>query len=146
MAIENCLDGSRQWDGIVDLERFLRGVIRSLASSERKRFVLERTDATANDDLPEHPAKLVSSPEDDLAAEQARASLVAAIEAIANEDPDLVSYYLAVLEVGSKRADVVAFLDWPPGRVKNARRRLERLHAARVRELAAKGGAHERHA
>ena len=39
-AVETCLDGTRHWDpSAVDLPGFLRGVIRSLTSSEKKKTV-----------------------------------------------------------------------------------------------------------
>lgn len=128
-AIEHCLDGSRVWDPTnVDLPGFLRGVIRSLVSAERKRYVKRRTFAAS--DLLENAniamEVTTASPEDEAVDEEARGALVADVEACARGDADLEALLAAILDGNTKREQLVEALGWTPERVSVARKKLQR--------------------
>ena len=123
-AVEACLDGTRSWDPTaVDLPGFLRGVIRSLTSSEKKKSVRAKTD-TFHDF--ERIAPLADSPEDDALAEERRIAILSSIEACTTDDEDLRALYLAILDGAVKREEIAAVLGWPADRVTSARIKLQR--------------------
>lgn len=127
-AIEHCLDGSRTWDpSNVDLPGFLRGVIRSLVSAERKSYVKRRTFA-ASDYLESSNLALevTASPEDEALDEESRGSLFADVEACAQGDADLEALLAAILDGNTKREQLVEALGWTPERVSVARKKLQR--------------------
>jgi hypothetical protein len=123
-AVESCLEGKRVWDPTaVDLPGFLRGVIRSLTSSEKKKAVRAKTDAFPDFD---RQAPIVESPEDEAVAEEGRTALLGGIEACTADDPDLQALYRAVVDGTTKREDLAAVLGWSPDRVTAARIKLQR--------------------
>ena len=124
-AVEHCLDGTRTWDkGTVDLAGFLRGVIRSLTSSERKKHV--RAPREVSDTALEHDPSPAGTPESEALEEEGRVALLAALERAARGDPDLEALYLTVLDGVTKREDIAGALGWDPGRVSAARIKLQR--------------------
>jgi len=123
-AIEHCLDGTRTWDSTsVDLAGFLRGIIRSLASSERKKHVRAKT--FAKDDLEPYVAP-ADSIEDEAVAEEGRREILGAVEECVNDDADLSALYLAILDGHMKREDIAEALGWDVDRVTAARIKLQR--------------------
>ena len=125
-AIEHCLDGSRTWDpSNVDFPGFLRGVIRSLVSAERKQYVKRRTFAASDDRIAE-AMDLADSPEDDAVTEEARIGLLADVAACARGDADLEALCAAILDGHVKREELVEALGWTPERVSVARKKLQR--------------------
>jgi hypothetical protein len=123
-AVEVCLDGTRVWDPkAVDLGGFLRGVIRSLASSERKKEFRAKTYATQ--DMSKHFEPLDSA-EDDVVGEENRRSILATVEECIGDDADLRALYLAILEGHTKREELAAVLNWKADRVTAARIKLQR--------------------
>jgi hypothetical protein len=123
-AVEACLDGSRAWDPTaVDLPGFLRGIIRSMTSSEKKKAVRAKTDAVA--DFERH-VPLADSAEDEALEEDRRREVLAGIEACTADDPDLHALYLAVLDGATKREELAVALGWSADRVTAARIKLQR--------------------
>ena len=123
-AVESCLDGSRHWDPTaVDLGGFLRGVIRSLTSSEKKKAVRAKTDAYA--DFDRH-AGVTESIEDEVVDEENRRELLRSIEAATDDDPDLRALYQVILEGHIKREAIAEALGWSADRVTAARVKLQR--------------------
>jgi hypothetical protein len=124
-AVQHCLDGTRRWDSsAVDLPGLLRGVIRSLTSSERKKFV--RTKTLTSSETIECRADTVDSPEDDVIEEESRAEFLRVVEACTSGDPDLEALYLAIVDGNTKREDIAAALAWDADRVTAARMKLQR--------------------
>ena len=131
-AVEACLDGSRTWDpAAVDLPGFLRGVIRSLTSSEKKKSVRARTDA--REDF-EPVAGAAPSAEERAVEEEERALLLRTIEAAAEDDPDLRALCGAILDGAVKRVELAAALGWSVDRVTAARIKLQRRLVRRAPE------------
>lgn len=131
-AVEHCLDGSRTWDPkAVDLGGFLRGVIRSLTSSEKKKAVRSKTDAKPELDRYFAP---VDSPEDEAMEEENRQELLVLIEGCTTDDQDLRDLYLAILDGNTKREDIAAALGWSADRVTAARIKLQRRLLKRAPE------------
>lgn len=124
-AVEHCLDGTRTWDASnVDLAGFLRGVIRSLTSSERKKHV--RAPRVMSDDSLAYEPSPRGDPERDAIEEERRAALLARFEGATADDPDLRALYLTILDGVTKRDDLAAALGWTPERVSAARIKLQR--------------------
>jgi hypothetical protein len=98
-------------------------VIRSLASSEKKKVVRAKTDALPDFD---RQAPLADSPEDDAVEEENRSAVLASIEACVSDDADLQALYLAVLDGATKREEIAAALGWSVDRVTAARIKLQR--------------------
>jgi hypothetical protein len=124
-AIERCLDGSRTWDPkAVDLEGFLRGAIRSVASSEKEKSVGRSKHDEAATALSRDEA-LIGSREDAQVEEEDRRALLEAVAACADE-PDLRAYLDAVLDGNVKREEIAEALGWTGERVSAARIKLQR--------------------
>jgi hypothetical protein len=124
MAVEACLDGSRTWNPeTVDFPGFLRGIIRSLTSSEKKSAVRSKTHAQSDF---ERLVPLASSPEDDAIEEEGRQKVLATIEEAIGDDADLGAIYGAILDGAIKREDIAASLGWSVDRVTAARIKLQR--------------------
>ena len=124
MAVEACLDGSRSWNpDAVDFPGFLRGVIRSLTSSEKKSAVRSKTHAQADF---ERLVPLATSPEEDAVEEEGRQAIVAMVEAAVGDDPDLRALYGAIVDGATKREELAAALGWSAERVTAARIKLQR--------------------
>ncbi len=144
-AVLGCLDGSRRWDPeAVDLAGFLRGVIRSLASSEKKKAVRAKTDARgdlslgslgssgslngdASVDAGAQLIRIQDSAESELVREEGRRAILRSIEACIDGDDDLRALYHIVIEEGAtKRDEIARLLGWSPSRVTAARIKLQR--------------------
>lgn len=124
-SIELALDGTRKWDpSAVDLPGLLRGIIRSITSSERKKFVRSRT--TTNSEIVEHHPGLFDSAEDEALAEEERVLLLQTLAAATADDPDLVLLYTTILEGTTKREAIAETLGWSVARVTAARIKLQR--------------------
>lgn len=124
MAVEACLDGSRTWDpNAVDFPGFLRGIIRSLTSSEKKSAVRSKTHAQSDF---ERIMPLASSPEDEALEEEGRQHILGTIEEAVADDADLRALYGAILDGATKRDDIAASLGWSESRVSAARIKLQR--------------------
>ena len=124
-AVEHCLDGTRTWDSsAVDLGGFLRGVIRSLTSSERKKHV--RAPRVVSDGGLEQEPSPAGNPESEAIEEEARSALLSSFAEAARGDPDLEALYATVLDGATKREDIAAALGWDPARVSAARIKLQR--------------------
>lgn len=124
MAVEACLDGSRNWNPEnVDLPGFLRGVIRSLTSSEKKSAVRSKTHAQADFD---RIAPLASSPEEEALEEEGRRKILGTIEAAVADDAELRALHGAILDGAIKREEIAASLGWSVERVTAARIKLQR--------------------
>lgn len=129
MAVEACLDGSRSWDPErVDFPGFLRGIIRSLTSSEKKSAVRSKTHARSDF---ERIVPLAASPEDEALEEEGRRKILGTIEEAIGDDADLRALHGAILDGAVKREEIAASLGWSAERVTAARikfqRRLVRL-------------------
>jgi hypothetical protein len=123
-AVESCLSGVRVWNReAVDLPGFLRGVIRSLTSSEKKKAVRSKTDVRPDFD---RLMPLEESPEDEVIEEENRAALLASIAECTKDDPDLVALYRVILEGSIKREEIAGALGWSVDRVTAARIKLQR--------------------
>jgi hypothetical protein len=126
IAIERCLDGSRSWDegDPPELGAFLCGVIKSITSTERKKWVRTKTapveDAGHND--PDDAASATELLEED----EGRKILAAEVAACTEGDEELGLLYLAIQEGALKRDDIAAALGWTPARVSAARVKLQR--------------------
>lgn len=138
-AVLGCLDGSRRWDPeAVDLAGFLRGVIRSLASSEKKKAVRAKTDARGDltlgsvggmhgDASGAQLIRIQDSAESELVREEGRRAILRSIEACIDGDDDLRALYRVVIEEGAtKRDEIARLLGWSPSRVTAARIKLQR--------------------
>ena len=133
-AVEHCLDGTRAWDpAAVDLAGFLRGVIRSLTSSERKKHV--RAPRVVSSEALEHDPSPAGNPEREAIEEEGRAALLSTFAEAARGDPDLEALYLAVIDGATKREDIAASLGWDPARVSAARIKLQRRLASAGQKL-----------
>lgn len=123
-AVEHCLDGTRAWDpDAVDLGGLLRGVIRSLTSSEKKKDVRART--FASDDMEQY-FEVADSAETEIVAEEGRKEILAMVEVCVADDPDLRALYDAIVDGNTKREDLAAALGWKADRVTAARIKLQR--------------------
>jgi hypothetical protein len=124
MAVEACLDGSRAWNpATVDFPGFLRGVIRSLTSSEKKSAVRSKTHAQSDF---ERIVPLAPSPEDEAIEEEGRKNILGTIERAIGGDADLRAIYEAILDGAVKREEIAASLGWSVDRVSAARIKLQR--------------------
>jgi hypothetical protein len=124
-AVELCLDGTRAWDSsAVDLPGLLRGIIRSLVSSERKKYVRART--VTNSETVERHAGVADSSEDEIVEEEGREAILALVESCAAGDADLLALHGAILDGHLKRDDIAAALGWNVDRVTAARIKLQR--------------------
>jgi hypothetical protein len=122
-AIEHALT-VREWNPeAVDLTGFLRGIIRSLTSSERKKEVRAKTFPKA--DLEEY-LLVAESHESELVDEEGYRELCAEVEACTADDPDLQALYLAVIDGNVKRETIAEVLGWSVDRVTAARIKLQR--------------------
>lgn len=122
MAILSWREGGRRWDpGAIDFEGFLRGVIRSIASTERRALVRREAREEALPVAPPPP-----TPEDEAMASERDQSMIALVESCVGDDDDLQSLWLAILDDNLKREDIAAALAWPPERVTAARVKLRR--------------------
>lgn len=124
MAVEACLDGSRSWNpDAVDFPGFLRGVIRSLTSSEKKSAVRSKTHARSDF---ERIVPLASSPEDETIEEEGRRNILGTIERAIGDDAELRALYEAIIDGAIKREELAASLGWSVERVSAARIKLQR--------------------
>jgi hypothetical protein len=131
-AVEAALDGTRNWDpSAVDMGGFLRGIIRSLTSSEKKKAVRSKTHAQSDFD---RVVPLVASPEDDAVEEEGRRAILASIEDAVSDDADLRALHAAILDGATKREDLAEALGWPADRVTAARIKLQRRLVRRAPE------------
>jgi hypothetical protein len=131
-AVELCLDGTRHWDSTaVDLPGFLRGIIRSLTSSEKKKDVRAKTDAKPELD---QYFEATDSPEIEAVEDEERRELLKTLEACTDDDADLKKLYLVILEGHTKRDDIAAALGWTADRVTAARIKLQRRLVRRAPE------------
>jgi DNA-directed RNA polymerase specialized sigma24 family protein len=106
-AVEHALDGSRVWNPqSVDLIGFLRGIIRSLTSSERKKYVRAKT-VTSSEAVERH-AGVTDSAEDDALEEEHRLELMRLLESCTDDDSDLQELYLVILDGHTKRDDIAS--------------------------------------
>jgi hypothetical protein len=141
-AVEHCLDGTRRWDpSAVDLGGLLRGIIRSITSSERKKYVRAKT--LTSSDAVDGCMIVADSREDTLLEEEGRRELLASVENALEGDADLQALYLAILDGHTKRDDIAAALDWDVDRVTAARIKLQRRLVRHAPEKFA--GAREKH-
>jgi len=126
-AVESALDGTRNWDpNAVDLPGFLRGIIRSLTSSEKKKAVRSKTHAQSDFDRLPIIGLVVASPEDDAMEEEGRRAILTSIADAVSDDADLRALYAAILDGATKREDLAETLGWSSDRVIAARIKLQR--------------------
>ena len=126
-AVESALDGTRNWDpNAVDLPGFLRGIIRSLTSSEKKKAVRSKTHAQSDFDRLPIIGLVVASPEDDAMEEEGRRAILTSIADAVSDDADLRALYAAILDGATKREDLAETLGWSSDRVTAARIKLQR--------------------
>jgi DNA-directed RNA polymerase specialized sigma24 family protein len=124
-AIRSCLDGTRGWDpSAVDLRGLLCGIIRSLTSSERKKYVRAKT-VTSTEATEIHSGSSDSA-EDDIVAEENRREVEEAFAACTADDLDLDTLWKTILDGHTKREDIARELGWPLTRVDVARKKLQR--------------------
>lgn len=124
MAVEACLDGSRTWNpSTVDFPGFLRGIIRSLTSSEKKSAVRSKTHAQSDF---ERIVPLAASPEEEAIEEEGRKEILGRIEEAIGDDADLRALHTAILDGATKREELAASLGWSVDRVTAARIKLQR--------------------
>jgi DNA-directed RNA polymerase specialized sigma24 family protein len=125
-AVVAGLDGTRAWTpGKVDVLGFLRGVVRSLASSVRKSYIRRgpHEDGTA--------AHGLAAPDgvkpDAIADAREQLSLFGEALAATATTPDLRDYVMAAVESGvTKREQIAIILGWAPERVSATRIKLQR--------------------
>ncbi len=125
-SLERCLDGSRTWndDDPPELEVFLRWVIKSVAYSERKKWLGKKTSALEDaGSFDPDPGPL---PDAALEEEETREALAKDLEEIIAGDEDLGMLVLAVQDGHLRRSDIAEALGWTPDRVTAARLKLQR--------------------
>lgn len=126
-SVLSLLDARRRWNAAaVDLAGFLRGVIRSHSSSDRKAHA--RRKAAPPDLERENP-----TPEDDLLGASRDRELCAIVEMAIGGDRDLALLWAAVWDGALKREDIAEELGWSPDRVTAARIKLQRRLRALLR-------------
>lgn len=140
-SLDRCLDGSRTWneDDPPELEAFLRGVIKSVASTERKKWVGTKTSAV--EDVGAFARDPRPLPDAAVEEEEARAMLAEELGGIVAGDEELGLFLLAVQEGHVRRADIADALGWTPDRVTTARLKLQR---ALIRHLPDRFAAHKK--
>jgi hypothetical protein len=121
-AVKRAYGGERNWneDEPPELVAFLRGVIKSISSDIKKEWVRHPLDY-----LPEIPESslLTHSENETQTADDQR---IRNIEDAIGDDPDLESFYLAVLDGQTKREDIAAYLQWTPEKVSVVRKKFNR--------------------
>lgn len=123
MAIERFFDDRRAWNpDAVDFETFMRGVIRSIASSELKKVLRQQEAQAAEAAEPEQQA----SPEALLGREEEDRELVALVDRCVADDEELQLLWLAIQDGVIKRDAIAETLGWTPARVTTARIRFNR--------------------
>lgn len=141
-AVFAVLDGRRKWDPErVDLGGFLRGIVRSLASSavksqirhpESRRSAFEGAIVESVRD----PIMVPPPTAEEIAYDVERSEeLVAAARECCLGDRDLRLFLAAVLDGCTKRVDIAVELRWTPDRVTAARIKLQRRLARRFPHL-----------
>jgi hypothetical protein len=128
-AVERCLDGTREWDPeSVDLAGLLCGVIRSLTSTEFKKYKRATSSIRelSNDFERGSDTVLTSTAEEQLLAEEARIELLDEVAACARGDDELEHLYAAILEGHTTREELATALGWTRDRVTAARVKLQR--------------------
>jgi DNA-directed RNA polymerase specialized sigma24 family protein len=122
-AVACCIEGGRSWPEGLDFEAFLRGVIRSLVSNERRdaeRWPTATLEAIAETAAP-------SSRRDDRIAAR---RLLGLIEPAVENDFEMRALFAVILEGAVKRADQATALGWTPQRVTAVCERMNRRLAA----------------
>lgn len=120
LAIERCLTGKRHWkesSGYVDLESFLRGVIKSLVSSKKKADGRNPVELDEDGDVDRGDVD---------AFMKQQTEIVAAVEGCASDDDELTAFYLTVLDGHTKREDIATALEWEVAKVSRVRNKLQR--------------------
>lgn len=122
-AVQRVLSGRRNWhrDDTPNLVGFLSNVMRSVCGHERDKRARERPD-------PEQVAMLkAAGPPAEGGYDH---PLLTRLDEAVGNDEDLQYFVMAVEDVGPRRDDIAAELDWAPDKVsvvrKKLRRRLER--------------------
>jgi DNA-directed RNA polymerase specialized sigma24 family protein len=131
-AIDRCLTGDRKWNPAVNLETFLRGVVKSVISTAKKSDG-RRKEQPLGADIDDVPAP----PPDDCKGEEGRSAILDAAAACAQDDPDLSDLYVIVAsEDGpTKREDLAEARGRSTDRVTAARVKLQRRLLSRYSEL-----------
>jgi DNA-directed RNA polymerase specialized sigma24 family protein len=122
-AVALLLSGGRSWPDDLDFKAFLRGVIRSLVSNERRdaeRWPTATLDAIAETAAPS------SRRDDRLAARR----LLALIEPAVGNDFEMRALFSVIVEGAVKRADQAAALGWTPERARAVLARMNRRLSA----------------
>jgi hypothetical protein len=131
-AIERALT-TREWDPEkVDLLGFLRGIIRSLTSTERKAEVRAKQRIAGRAEELVIP---VDSHEDEIIDEEGQHELCEAVESCTTGDADLEAFYLAIIDGNVKREAIAEALGWDVDRVTAARIKLQRRLVRTAPEL-----------
>jgi DNA-directed RNA polymerase specialized sigma24 family protein len=116
-ALVSCLSGDRVWPRELALETFLRGVIRSQVSHQRRNAT--HWQGTSLEDMID-----AAAPSSRRGERLDAGRLLISIEQAIEPDPEMRALYTAIVDRAGKRADLAAALGWTPEHVKAVRARM----------------------